>query len=215
MMVVGNSNGGSGLLWGGGPSRAAGEAPVSDFPVDPPQRSELYHGGSSVPPTRTLRSNATAPMLPSIADVLRGAAAGQDSLLRSAMAAGIFAPQPPMLPAIASVSSDTSSPSLDFPPALHPKPAHSIAADATRSSTDRGQGGGSRVQAAVAKPLASARPLQALAFEEFLREKHQEGVNPQTPHPLPQHPNPSTRSPPSPTPPTPTPETEGRRQRLP
>jgi hypothetical protein len=155
----GRSNGAG--VGGGGPSRAHGEAPVSE-----------YNGGDSMS-TRSLRSWGPAhQILSSIADVLQGAAAGRDSLLGSAMAAGHFGARPNTL---ASVSSDTSSPSLDFPNASHHTPAHSLVNHPATSSAGRSQGGGSRVQA---DPLASARPLQAIAFEEFLREKHRAGVNP-------------------------------------
>ncbi|KAJ1474172.1 hypothetical protein T484DRAFT_3645394 [Baffinella frigidus] len=192
MMVVGRGNGAG--IWGGGQHRAPGEAPLSEFPNDPPQRSELYNGGSSIMATGALRSTAPQPLLPSIADVLRGAAAGLPSLLGSAMAAGIFAPQPkpPMLPPtiapFASVSPAASSPQPDFTTASNSSPAHPLLPQRAASSTtgSSAQDSGSRGSAAVAAPLASARPLQALAFEEFLREKHLAvHPNPHTPHPTP------------------------------
>ena len=175
-------------------------------------------------PTGELRCVATQPILPSVADVLRSAAAGQDSLLSCAMAAGIFAPQtraphPPMAPAImpiASGSRETSLPEPDCANASASMPVQALiaqlganihdgqnrlSATALPSAVNCGttcdipvasgsslslpsepsertssSSGVATPPVLLSDPMSLRRPLQALAFEEFLREEHTSGV---------------------------------------
>jgi len=198
-------------LWGGG---QWGAPPNFYMHPTPPQRSVMYNGGGFTMPTGELRCVAPQPILPSIADVLRSAAAGQDSLLGSAMAAGIFAPQTraphsPMSPAIASGSRETSFPEPDFANASASTPVQApliaqlaaniydgqnrLSATALPSAVNCGTpcdipvalslpsepSEGTSSSSGVATPpvlLSDRRPLQALMFEEFLREEHTSGV---------------------------------------
>jgi len=225
-MTLMSANNGAGL-WDGG---QWGAPPNFYTHPTPPQRSVLYNGGGFTMPTGELRCVAPQPILPSIAVVLRSAAAGQDSLLGSAMAAGIFAPQTlaphsPMSPAITplpSGSRETSFPEPDVANASASTPVQALIAQLAANIHD----GQNRLSATVATALSALpsavncgtpcdipvvpgsslslpseqsrrtssssgvatppvlpsrsisprRPLQALAFEEFLREEHTSGV---------------------------------------
>ena len=215
----------AGILWSGG---QFGAPPNFYMNPTPPQRSVLYNGGGFTMPTGELRCVAPPPILPSIADVMRNAAAGQDSLLGSAIAAGIFVPQTlarhsPMSPGItplAGGSRETSFPEPDMAIASASTQAL-IAQLAARSTTARNIHDGQNRLSATALPstvncgtscdipvapcsslslpsepserassssgvatppallpdsMSPRRPLQALAFEEFLREEHTSGV---------------------------------------
>jgi len=215
-MTVASAKNGAGL-WGGG---QWGAPPNFYMDPTPTQRSGMYNRGGFTMPTGELRCVTPQPILPSIADVLRSAAAGQDSLLGSAMAAGIFAPQTlaphsPISPAttpLASGSRETSFPEPDFANASASTPVQALIAQLAANIHD-GQNRlsatalpsavnfgtpcdipvapdtslslpsepseGTSSSSGVATPpvlLSDRRPLQALVFEEFLREEHTSGV---------------------------------------